>query len=353
MLAPAMAESRTEQPTARKRERARARGLAASSGDLCAAAALLGLAAGLLAGGGRLLDALRTLVRAGLSAAALPDATAQPLALLSGPLREVGLWLLLPLLAAATCAALAGFVQVGPLFALAAIAPDPGRLDPGERLRALFSAERALELAWTAIKVCALLVVALATLAPSARGVLALGQGSPARALQALAALLGDFGLRMGIALAVIGLLDLALRRAQHARALRMGRSELRDELRESHGIPEQREHRRRLQQELLAQAAASGLERARLLLLDGTGRALALAFDRDDPAQHAPRLVAKGQGAIALRMQAWAEQHALPARLEPGLTAVLYRLELTEQVPSEHYPVLAELFAELDGARP
>src|SRR5687768_5071032 len=194
-----MDEPRTEQASPRKLARARSRGLVARSPDLCAAAAVLACACALLAGGERLLAALRALLLAGLNAA--PAAGAHPLTPLAGALRELAFALAPPLLAAAFGAALAGFVQVGPLFAGAAIAPDLRRLTPGDRLRASFSVERWAELGFSALKLGTLLGIATLVLAQSARGVFALPLGSVARAAEALAALLSDFGLRMGAAL--------------------------------------------------------------------------------------------------------------------------------------------------------
>jgi flagellar biosynthetic protein FlhB len=348
-----MHESRSEQATPRKLARARSRGVVARSPDLSAGAAVLAVAAALLWSGGSLLDALRKLVRAGLAAAAGASSSADPLAPLAEPARDVALALSVPLLAAFVAAWLAGVVQVGPMFAGAAVAPDLRRLNARERLGALLSSERWLELGWSALKLALLLGAAALILAPSLRGLLALPLGGGERAARALGAVMLDLALRMGAALLALGAIDLVFRRAQHARQLRMSRRELAEELRESHGLPEQHERRRRLYDELRAQAEIGGLERARVLLVDGAGRALALAFDAADPAQRAPRVVAKGKGAIALRMRLWAEHHALPVRAHAGLVAALFALELTELVPAAHYAAAAELFAGLSSVDP
>jgi flagellar biosynthetic protein FlhB len=346
-----MDERRTEQASPRKLARARSRGVVARSPQLCAGAAVLAFACVLPFAGERLLAALRALVMAGLAAAAVPGTAAHPLAPLAQPARDVALALAVPLAAAFAAAALAGVAQVGPLFSTAAIAPDLRRLDASEQLRTLLSGERWVALGLSALKLAVLLAVAVLVIAPSARGVLALPLGDAARAAPALLALLLDFVLRMGATLLALGALDLVYQRVQHARRMRMSAREVRDELRESHGVPEQRERRRRLREEQRVQAEIGGLERARVLLVDGSGRALALAFDAADRSQHAPRIVAKGEGAVALRMRAWAEHHALPSHVQPALLAALFPLELTEPVPSAHYAAAAELFAAAPGS--
>jgi flagellar biosynthesis protein FlhB len=346
-----MAQRRTEQPTARKLARARSLGMVPRSPELSAAAALLAAAGIVLWDGPAALAALRALARAGLTAGAQPQLPEDLFTVLAAPLRQVGLHAAAWLAVIAFAAWLAGFVQVGPLLSGPAVTPDLARLSPAERLRALASGENLEELAVSAVKLAVVLVAAACVLAPSVRGVLALPLGTVPRAPGLVAGLLLDFALRMGAVLALLGVCDLILRRVRHVRQQRMTRRELEDEWRESYGVPEQRQRRRRLQAELSAQAAVAGLARADVLLLDARGRAVALAFDAADAAQHAPRVVAKAAGRAGLRMHAFAVQHDVPVRWEGAWVAALFRLELTEPVPPEHYETAAEVFAELSGS--
>ncbi len=346
-------EARTEQPSARKLQRARTLGQVAHSPDLSAGAALLAFCVAAAWGGERIALALRALLVAGLSAAAQPLSPADPLAPIAIPARELALSLVAPLGAVVLVAALAGFVQVGPLFAWSAIAPDFERLSPVERVRAWFAGERWLERAIAALKIAVVLAAVALLVAPSLSALFQLPLGTPARALAAGRVLLYEVPLRAGLVLIALGVADLVYRRARLARELRMTRRELQDEQRESYGVPEQRERLRRAREALRAQIASAGVEHASLLLSDGRGRALALAFDRDDVEQHAPRLLEKGEGTVAQRMQATADAHGVPVRLAPPLVAALYRLELTETIPAQHFAAVAELFAELPPAAP
>jgi flagellar biosynthetic protein FlhB len=351
MLASAMDEPRTEQATPQKLARARREGLVPRSPDLTGAAVLLALLGALGVAGPSLLFALRELMSRALRAAAEPAVPA--LQVLGEPLRQLALLLLYPLLAVAFAAFLAGFLQVGPLLAARAIAPDLRRLDPLERLRAFVSQERLLDACWGAFKLGALLFVAAFAIAHDARGVLSLATGSVPRGLSVVGAAMVDLALRVAIAAAVLGAADLVYRRVRHKQQLRMGRRELALELRESHGSPEQRERRKRLQDEARAQAELAEIDRASVLLLDGTGRALALRFDPDDMSQRAPLVVAKAQGRLVARLQSKAAQAGVPARFAPALVGLLFRLELTEQVPPAYYDGVAELFADIRRETP
>ena len=70
--------------------------------------------------------------------------------------------------------------------------------------------------------------------------------------------------------------------------------------------------------------------------------RAVALHYDGRD----APRLTAKGQGAVADEIIALAREHGIPLQQDPELTALLAQLDLGETIPRELYLAVAEVLA-------
>jgi flagellar biosynthetic protein FlhB len=339
-----MDEARTEEPTARKLARAAAR--PPRSPDLVAALLLCALLGLLLQGGERLLAALAAFARACFSSVQAP--LVAPYAALLDPLRAVlwlGAGLVLTLL---VCASLVGLAQVGLVFRVGTTEAEP-RPGPGERLRALFSGETWLEAGLGLLKASVLLAVCALLLGDAVRGLLALSEGTAAHAQEGLLALLSELLVRMMIVGLLLGAADLTYRRMRHRAGLRMSRRELALELRESHGAPELRAARERQRREARVLAELGGLERANVLLVDGT-RALALGLADEDPA---PRVLAKAAGQVAERLRQRAEQDGLPVRLEPALLHRLYGLELTELVPAAHYESVAELYRALGTQAP
>lgn len=64
-------------------------------------------------------------------------------------------------------------------------------------------------------------------------------------------------------------------------------------------------------------------------------------------PGTHrAPVVSAKGEGLLADRIIALAEQHGIPVRRDPDLVRVLAKLDLDQAIPPELYAVIAEIFA-------
>ena len=59
-----------------------------------------------------------------------------------------------------------------------------------------------------------------------------------------------------------------------------------------------------------------------------------------------APRVVAKGTGAIAEKILSIAKEHNIPLRDDPQLVEVLSALDLYEEIPPDLYKAVAEVLA-------
>jgi len=59
-----------------------------------------------------------------------------------------------------------------------------------------------------------------------------------------------------------------------------------------------------------------------------------------------APKIAAKGEGRVAERIRAVAEEAGVPIRRDPALVAALATLELDREIPEELYVAVAEILA-------
>ncbi len=59
-----------------------------------------------------------------------------------------------------------------------------------------------------------------------------------------------------------------------------------------------------------------------------------------------APKLIAKGQGALAEKLIELARLHDIPIRQDRNLLQILSRLDLNEEIPPQVYQVVAEILA-------
>ena len=72
--------------------------------------------------------------------------------------------------------------------------------------------------------------------------------------------------------------------------------------------------------------------------------KAAALRYDKDK--ESAPRVVAKGEGAVAENIIKIAELHNLPIRKDEDLIELLSKVELDKEVPEALYKAVAEVFS-------
>jgi flagellar biosynthesis protein len=76
----------------------------------------------------------------------------------------------------------------------------------------------------------------------------------------------------------------------------------------------------------------------------DKIKKAIALKYERGKDA--APKVTAKGRGAVADKILALARENRIPIEQDSTLMEALYRLDINEEIPEELYQVVAELLA-------
>ena len=76
--------------------------------------------------------------------------------------------------------------------------------------------------------------------------------------------------------------------------------------------------------------------------LVNTADLAVALHYDGNQ----APRVTAKGSGAVAEQIIAIAREHDIPLHADPGLVQLLSNVPLGEEIPRELYLAVAEVIA-------
>jgi len=72
--------------------------------------------------------------------------------------------------------------------------------------------------------------------------------------------------------------------------------------------------------------------------------RAVALRYDASKDA--APKITAKGQGAIAEKIIELAREAGVPVKEQSDLVEILSKLDLNSEIPPETYVIVAEILA-------
>jgi flagellar biosynthetic protein FlhB len=336
-------DDKTEAPTQRRLDKARAQGQAPVSQELAGFAGLLG---------GTLALALALPATAQRLAASLAGWLGTPdLALDRGfsalGAATLGNVLLLVLAVGALVAApalVAHLLQTGFLVSAAHMKPQWSRVSPAAGLKRLVSPEALVAFLKNLLKLAVLGVVvwnvlagdltrlaAHTTMAPE--GILHAARGP---LLRVLAAVL--------VALAVLAVLDLLWTRLRFTRQMRMSRQDLRDEHKEAEGDPHLKAKLRRIREQRAKNRMMAEVKNASVVVTNPTHYAVALAYDRAKDA--APRVVAKGVDEVAARIRAEADKHRVPLYRNPPLARALFTVDLGRAVPADQYQAVAEVIA-------
>jgi type III secretion YscU/HrpY family protein len=331
---------KTEEATPKRQREARNKGQVARSKELVTALLLLSTGMALGPVGPGWVDALREVSAVVLAAIEAP----RPAVLLpvAGAVLTAGLTAVAPVLAAMVAAAVLGTVaQTGPVFASEAIGFDLERLNPVEGAKRIVSVRGLVELVRGLIKLAAVGVVAWVTLRDAAHGIGALsGRGAEAT-LETAATLGRTLLLRVGGAMAVLGVLDLVYQRWQLARDQRMSKDEVKREHKESEGDPHAKRERERVRREIAQHDLMESVRSASVLVVNPTHLAVALRFDEEGD-ESAPEVVGKGQDELARRMIRVAEEAGVPVMRDVPLARGLYELELGDEIPERLYEAVA-----------
>ncbi|MBZ0124760.1 MAG: flagellar type III secretion system protein FlhB [Rhodocyclaceae bacterium] len=336
---------KTEPASPRRLEQAREEGQVPQSRELSAFLVLIAGSGALWAGGSWLAQRISGAVSRGLTFGRDEafDTTALPALFL----HEAGeaLATLGPLLLILVVAALAGPFTMGGLnFSSKALAPDWTRLDPLKGFGRMFSMHSVGELVKGILKALLVGGVVVWVVLHEKDQVFAL-IGQPVEAgLHAMGQTILFSTLVIVASMTLIVALDVPFQLWQYHSKLRMTKEEVRKEMKEMEGDPQLKARIRSQQREIARRRMMAAVPKAQVVVTNPTHFAVALAYDERMPA---PRVVAKGRGAIAQRIREIAQEHGVPLLEAPPLARALYaHTDLDQTIPPALFRAVAEVMA-------
>ncbi len=341
-----MNDDRTEPPTYKRRMKARQNGQVARSNELVSSAVLFGALGALPSLAPRMNEQViafwnSTMLAASHGAAdpaKLEDLTRRSLAqvaMVAGPV--------LGLVAGGALAS--NVAQVGLRFNPSLLQPKLSRLDPLAGLRRFFSPRAAVELLKGFTKLAIVTTSGWQYISEHRQRVAELAITNPTSIGSAIAGLAHDLGMRMAATLAVVAALDYAYQRWQFEKSLRMTKQEVKEEMKEAEGNPEIKARIRQRQREIARRRMMAEVPKASLVITNPTHFAVALKYEMGQ--KGAPKVVAKGQDLLALKIRELAEAHRVPTVENPPLARQLHKLvDVGQEIPPALYRAVAEVLS-------
>jgi flagellar biosynthetic protein FlhB len=338
----------TEKATPKRKAEARERGQVARSQDIGGSAIFLAIVIALHAGFMAAIGASARAFTIALSNAAAPD----PLTVRSvsglfvrAAYPYAGL-IAMAFFAALTLAILANVLQFGFLFAPNLLAPNFGKLNPLSGFkRIFFSPQTLVQFAKQALKLTIVLVVCYFGIKDSVTALYAMAHVSIQDLLVTVEGIIFWVGVKVGICLLILGLADYIWERRRLEQSLKMTKTEVKDEQRQSEGNPEAKAALRQRARAMARRRMMAAVPKATVVVTNPTHFACALEWD--EVTMDAPILTAKGADLIAKRMRELALEHDVPIVENAPLARTLYaKVELDSPVPADLYATVAQVIA-------
>jgi flagellar biosynthetic protein FlhB len=236
-------------------------------------------------------------------------------------------------------------LQYGFLWSPKAFLPKANRISPLEGWKRIVSLRGAMEVLKAVFKLCILGLLCYHLIrqeTPRLAAATGLTAGPMVKLMVVLSAKLV---LRCILALAVLAAIDYAFQRWQFEEGIKMTRTELKNEMKESEGDPLIRARIRAIQRERARQRMMQRVPDADVVVTNPTEYAVALAYDAEN--MPAPKVLAKGRFRIAQRIRSIAEEHNVPVLEDPPLARALHAtVDIDAYIPENLYHAVAEVLS-------
>ena len=337
---------KTELPTQRRRDDARAQGQFAYSHELINGVLLFGGATGLSWIGLTLAQGLsndfRTQFGRLLKDINVDGVQSQITSILGEGFQLTG-WLLGDLFAIGLAASLA---QAGFHVTTESLGPKWERLNPAENWHKIFSSEGATRGAISIAKVAILAVVTWWVLSDRGAQIGALAEGLLGRSVASAWGLSIELLIDISAVLLIMGGADYGLQWYRNEMRLRMTREELKQERKDDDGDPHITAKRRQRAREIATQRRMiQDVPKATVVITNPTHLAIALRYERG--VDGAPVVVAKGHDQFAFQITAKARRHGIPVIERKPVAQALYKtVKVGQEIPQSLFVAVSEVLA-------
>ncbi|MFA3778472.1 flagellar biosynthesis protein FlhB [Yersinia sp. 1652 StPb PI] len=267
-------------------------------------------------------------------------------------LRQIGMLLsqtmmaLLPIFAGLVIVALAvPMLLGGVLFSGESIKFDFQRMSLIAGLKRMFSSQALAELLKAILKATLVGWVTGIFLWHNWPDMMRLMAAPPVAALSDAVHLIIFCGLVVVLGLTPMVGFDVFFQITSHIKKLRMTKQEIRDEFKDQEGDPHVKGRIRQQQRAMARRRMMADVPKADVIVTNPTHYAVALQYN--EAKMSAPKVLAKGAGAVALRIRELGAEHRIPLLEAPPLARALFRhSEVGQHIPATLYAAVAEVLA-------
>lgn len=339
-------ENGTEDPTQRRRERAREEGQVVQSPEVASSFALLVSGLILLWFGPSMGSGLTSGIRAWISQSIIAWSPQMDFVVFRWLSWHTFTICVVPLAVMLVVSFSIALIQTGPLFAITPLSIKFEKLAPANNWKKLMSLDNGLK------SVLAILKVVAAFTGTSIFFYWNWQRygDSVHRSFASIVTETWDTGVFLWLCIAAFFLTpaaaDFLFKKYQHEQKLKMTRDEIKREQKDDSGDPVIRQRQRQRQREAMEQRATSRASEASVILTNPTHLAVALKYEKG---MKAPLVVAKGAGVFAKNIVRIAKENRIAVVERKPLARAIYKnIKVGQEIPPEFFRAVAEILAQI-----
>jgi flagellar biosynthetic protein FlhB len=340
-----MEGQRTEQPTHRKKQKAREKGKVARSAELTAACVIIG---GIIS-----LKLLLPWIVSQTSHFAAKSFGSTASIETFADVQRVTVDVVLDaarivspfLLAVLGVALVANYVQVGFLFSSQPLSLSLEKINPIAGFKRLFSLRSVVKVLISSAKAALLGIVFYYSIKANLQEYASLGDCGIREIFGFLTNEAFSLSIKAGLILAALGFADYAFQRREHIKSLMMTKQELKEEFKEIEGSPLIKSRIKAAQREMARRRMMKAVPSADVVVTNPVHIAVALKYEIET--MSAPTVVAKGKRLLAERIKQIARENGVPIFENKPLAQSLYELvDVDSEIPESLYRAVAEVLS-------
>jgi flagellar biosynthetic protein FlhB len=338
-------QSKTEQPTQRRLQKAREEGQFPAAREFVSALQFMVFLGLLGAWGAAWFAEFRQTARWLFALAFTPELRAEDLTHIAW---QIAWKHFFPLALGGLAVALAtlGFRLITTRFGFSfnKLAPDLGRLNPLTKLKEL-PRQNLPTLVQSLILLPVFLWAVYAIARDKLEAILALPLESVSVGWGFLGGSLMELFWKAAGVFLLFGCVDLARQMRRYTQDLRMSKQDIKEEVKDIEGNPQMKAKIRRLQRDRLRRNMMKDVPKATAVVVNPTHYAVAIRYQVESMA--APLVIAKGKNYLAQRIRQKAIENQVPIIENPPLARALYQsVEVGQEIPPHLYRAVAEILA-------
>ena len=339
-------EERSEEPTAKRLEKAQEDGQVARSQELSVAAMMIGVACIMYLFGGYLITQLSEIFVAGFTfdRKAIFSDNLLPTTFGSHALESmlvvVPIFILAVIIALGAAGMLGGYI-----FSIKSLAPKGSKINPLNGFKRMFGTKALVDLSKALAKFSLVGLTLYLVVSQSFDAIVGLGFMNFGPAMAEAGQMIATGTVLVTLTLIVAAAIDVPYQIYEFNKKMKMTKQEVKDEFKDTEGRPEVKAQIRRKQREMAMGQMLEAVADADVIIVNPEHFAVALSYDPSS--NGAPLVVAKGADFMAQSIRERAGKSGVPLFSSPTLARALYfTTDINQSVPESLYYAVAQVIA-------